>query len=241
MAVAPVLPWRRTNTETLSRRLIWPAWIGAGAVVVAVIVGARGFAPLLTFLLGGFAGGAALRQVALATRRQGWRGLVGRANGGMIVHLGVVLVAVGLAASSSYLVDGEFELAVGEQATLSGHTVTYLGSETVEFPEKVSMRARVLVDDEVVHEPSFNMFRSAGQGIGEPSVRTSLWNDVYLTLEQPLPIGDGPAVIRVIIQPLVSWMWLGGGLMAVGTLLAAFPGRRRRPTEPVSAPVAGVA
>ncbi|MBM3685313.1 MAG: heme lyase CcmF/NrfE family subunit, partial [Actinobacteria bacterium] len=120
MAVAPVLPWRRTNTETLSRRLIWPAWIGAGAVVVAVIVGARGFAPLLTFLLGGFAGGAALRQVALATRRQGWRGLVGRANGGMIVHLGVVLVAVGLAASSSYLVDGEFELAVGEQATLSG-------------------------------------------------------------------------------------------------------------------------
>ncbi|MBM3685302.1 MAG: heme lyase CcmF/NrfE family subunit, partial [Actinobacteria bacterium] len=168
-------------------------------------------------------------------------GLVGRANGGMIVHLGVVLVAVGLAASSSYLVDGEFELAVGEQATLSGHTVTYLGSETVEFPEKVSMRARVLVDDEVVHEPSFNMFRSAGQGIGEPSVRTSLWNDVYLTLEQPLPIGDGPAVIRVIIQPLVSWMWLGGGLMAVGTLLAAFPGRRRRPTEPVSAPVAGVA
>jgi len=239
MAVAPVLPWRRTTTETLARRLLWPAWLGAGALVTAVAVGARGYAPLLAFLLGGFAGGAALRQVVLATRRQGWRGLVGRANGGMIVHLGVVLVAVGLAASSSYLVDGEFELSIGEEATLSGHTVTYLGTETVEFPEKVSMRARVLVDGEVVHEPSFNMFRSAGQGVGEPSVRTSLWNDVYLTLEQPLPVDDGPAVIRVIIQPLVSWMWIGGGLMALGTLLAAFPGRRRRrPTDPVSAPVA---
>ena len=73
------------------------------SVLTAALIGARGLAPLLAFALGGFAGGAAVRQVVLATRRQGWRGLVGRANGGMIVHLGVVLIAVGLAASSSYL------------------------------------------------------------------------------------------------------------------------------------------
>jgi cytochrome c-type biogenesis protein CcmF len=75
--------------------------------------------------------------------------------------------------------------------------------------------------------------------VGEPSVRTSLWNDVYLTLEQPLPGPDGVATIRVIIQPLVSWLWVGGALMALGTLLAAFPGRRRRPIDPVSGPVPG--
>src|SRR5688572_5979833 len=110
MAVAPVLPWRKASLETLAQRLHWPGWIGAGCLVVAVVLGARGLAPLLAFGLGGFAAGAALRQVLLATRRQGWRGLVGRANGGMIVHLGVVLVGVALAASQSYATERDIRL-----------------------------------------------------------------------------------------------------------------------------------
>lgn len=237
MAVAPVLPWRKASGELLSQRLLWPAWAGVAAVAVAAAVGARGLVPFIAFALGGFAGGAALRQVVLATRRQGWRGLVGRANGGMIVHLGVVLIAVGMAASSAYLRDSEFSLAPGQSATLGEHTVTYLGLSTVERPEKRSYVAAVQVDGGQVYEPSVNLFRSTGQSVGEPSVRSSWKDDVYLTLEQPLPGDDGVAVIRVIIQPLVVWLWTGGLLMAVGTVLAAFPGRRRRrPTDPVSAP-----
>src|SRR3954449_2861708 len=116
MAVAPALPWRKTNLETLGQRLLWPAWIGAGVLVLPVALGARGFAPLLAFGLAGFAGGAALRQVLLATRRQGWRGLVGRTNGGMVVHLGVVLIAVAFAASSSYAHQRELLLSPGERA-----------------------------------------------------------------------------------------------------------------------------
>src|SRR3954453_7813661 len=68
MAIAPVLPWRKTNTETLARRLQWPAWTGVGAVVFAVLVGARGLAPLAAFGLGGFAARAVLRQIVMA----GW-------------------------------------------------------------------------------------------------------------------------------------------------------------------------
>ena len=68
-----------------------PGSAPAAHCVVAVLLGRpRLSAPLLAFGLGGFAAGAAGRQVVLATRRQGWRGLVGRANGGMVVHLGVV-------------------------------------------------------------------------------------------------------------------------------------------------------
>jgi cytochrome c-type biogenesis protein CcmF len=39
------------------------------------------------------------------------------------------------------------------------------------------------------------------------------------------------------VQPLIIWLWIGGAVIAVGTALAAWPGRRRRPTAPVSAPV----
>ncbi|MGN6693161.1 MAG: heme lyase CcmF/NrfE family subunit, partial [Aquihabitans sp.] len=72
MAIAPVLPWRKASSETLRTRLLWPGWIGTGALVLALLLGARGFAPLLAFFLAGFAAGSALRQLALATRRQGF-------------------------------------------------------------------------------------------------------------------------------------------------------------------------
>ena len=77
MAVAPVLPWRKAVGELLRTRLFWPAWCGVAALVFAVLVGADGWAPLIAFGLAGFAAGAALRQLVLATRRQGWRGSSG--------------------------------------------------------------------------------------------------------------------------------------------------------------------
>lgn len=234
MAVAPVLPWRAASGELLRHRLLVPAWIGTGAVVLAVLLGARGLAPVIAFGLGGFAAGAAGRQIVLAARRQGWRGLVGRANGGMVVHLGVVVVAVAFAASSSYVSQGEFRLAPGDTATVSGHTVRFEGLETEELDERTVTRALVQVDDDGVYAPSLSQFRFGGQTIGSPSVRVSPVDDVYLAL-QALPTDGGEEVLlRVIVQPLIMWLWVGGGIMAVGTVLAAFPGRRRRPTDPVS-------
>src|SRR5690606_2747245 len=138
-----------------SQRLFWPAWAGTGAVAVAVLAGADGLAPLVAFGLGGFAAGAAVRQVVLATRRQGWRGLVGRTNGGMVVHLGVVLVAVALAASGSYDTERELVMAEGDRATVAGHEISYLGASTVEEPNKTSVRARVGIDGDV-YEPAIN-------------------------------------------------------------------------------------
>jgi cytochrome c-type biogenesis protein CcmF len=68
-------------------------------------------------------------------------------------------------------------------------------------------------------------------------VRTGLIDDVYLVLRS-VPT-DGSVALRVIVQPLMVWLWIGGALMAIGTALAAWPGRRRRPTDPVSAPLDG--
>jgi cytochrome c-type biogenesis protein CcmF len=241
MAVAPVLPWRKASTEVLSTRLFWPAWAGAGALVVALLLGARGLAPLAAFGLGGFAAGAAVRQVVLATRRQGWRGFVGRTNGGMIVHVGVVIVAVAIAASGSYDTERELTMEVGDTATVAGHELEYLGARTVEQPNKTSVRAQVRVDGQI-YEPAINRFDATGQAIGTPSVRTSLTQDVYLTLQRaPQDDAGETVVIRVVVQPMILWLWIGGGVMAAGTILAAFPGRRRNPLDPVSAPVAGLA
>lgn len=235
MAIAPILPWRKASTEVLSARLLVPGWFAAGALAIAVVAGERTLITLLGYGLAGFAGGAALRQIGLATRRQGWRGLAGRANGGMIVHLGVIVLAIGFIASSGNVVDREVTLRPNESAEVGGHTVTYLETVDVQDPQRRSIVARVQVDDSGVYEPRSSFYLARGTTIGEPSVRPGLIDDVLLQLLRSPTTDDGPVVIRVIVQPLVTWIWVGGIMMLVGTILAAFPGRRRRGTEPVSA------
>ena len=238
MAVAPALPWRKATGDLLGRRLLWPAWGATLTVAACVALGVRGLAPLVAFGLGAFAAGAAVRQLALSTRRQGLRGLVGRANGGMVVHVGVVVVAVAFAAAQSFGHRAELRLREGQTVRSGGHTVTYLGSRVVDYPTHRALVARVRVDGGRVFEPALNQFSaSSGPAIGTPSVRTGPVDDVYLTVAAAPTVPHGPAVIGVIVQPLIAWLWIGGSLMGFGTLLAAVPGRRRRPTDPASAPV----
>jgi cytochrome c-type biogenesis protein CcmF len=236
MCIAPVLPWRKASGELLSQRLFWPAWGGIAALGLSVALGATGFEPLLTFAFGGFAGGAAVRQLALATRRQGLRGLVGRANGGMVVHIGVIVIAVALAASNSYTHSQELILKKGVVARYGGHTFELTGFTTTTDARRTAIAADIRVDGGKTYGPAVTKFKSMGTNIGTPSVKTSFVNDIYMTLEPPVKVTSDSAKIKVFIKPMVMWLWIGGLLMGVGTLLAAFPGtRRRKPTDPTSA------
>jgi cytochrome c-type biogenesis protein CcmF len=245
MAIAPVLPWRKASAETLRTRLLWPGWIGTGALLVALLLGARGFAPLLAFFLAGFAAGSALRQLTLATRRQGWRGLLGRTNGGMIVHLGVIMLAVAFTASNAYQSEREARMCVTAREgcpstiTMAGHEITYLGPVDVSNAARTQISARLLIDGKV-YRPGIQQFPNGNQQIGKPTVRNSPRDSLLIALLN-LPRGSGDASsvqIRIVHQPLIVWLWTGGALMAFGSLLAAFPGKRRNPTDPVSAPLA---
>ncbi len=238
MASAPVLPWRKASGELLADRLFWPVVSGVAVMVLAVVLGARGLYPMITFGLGGFAGGAALRQVVLATRRQGWRGFVGRTNGGMIVHLGVVLIAVGIASSEAYKTDRTATLAVGESVTVADHEFTYLGLGADTNERRNRVWADIEIDGDDIYQPARTQFRLMGTPVATPSVRAGFTQDLFLVLDQVPSDSSGPIRLRVIVRPMISWLWAGGGLMALGTLLAIFPGRRRRGTDPVSARLA---
>ena len=240
MAVAPMLPWagasRHPPAELLGRRLLVPMWAAAAALVLAVAAGARGWAALLAFGLGGFAGGAALRQIFLAVRRHRWRGLVGRTNGGMVVHLGVVLVAVAFAASQSYVRQAEFDLEAGQPATFAGHEIVYVGSAVIAHENRTERVAFVRVDDAKTYGPAIATYPFASQTIGIPSVRSTLRDDVALSvLSFPEEAGADRVILRVTVQPLVVWLWLGGIVMAAGTGLSLVTARSRRPEPDVAA------
>ncbi|HXA32437.1 MAG TPA: cytochrome c-type biogenesis CcmF C-terminal domain-containing protein, partial [Acidimicrobiales bacterium] len=234
-----------------------PAALAVVTVVACVLGGVHGLEPLVAFGLGAFAAASAGRALFLSVRLAwrgaitaganparavlaGWRGFVGRANGGMVVHLGVVVIAVGLAAATSFGQRGEVRLSPGQSATFDGHTVEFVGYRTVRTPASTAQQAVMRVDGGGDFRPALTSFGSNSSNVvGTPSIDSGWRDDVYLTIDK-IPSGSS-VVIGVVVQPLVSWMWVGGALLVVGTLLSAVPGRRRRPTDPVSKPVAGVA
>lgn len=236
MAVAPLLPWRRTTGELLRQRLQVPAWIATAVVVVCVATGTRGLGTLLAYGLGAFAFAAAVRQLTLLVRRNGIAALRGASGGGMIVHIGVVVLAVAFAAASTGGDRTDVRLEPGESARVHGHTIRYIGIDRVEEANKTSVVADVAIDGSV-YQPALTQFPFASQAIGTPSVKTSVREDVYLILVSAPRDDDGAAVIGVIVQPLVVWLWIAGGIMLAGTALSAMSGRRRATAPPTVDPV----
>ena len=251
MAVAPVLSWRKINGAVLWQRLAVPVWVGVGTVVLCVAFGLRGVATLIGFGLGAMAAATAARALVLSvraarTRHVGWwRGLVGRANGGMIVHVGVVLLAVGVIAATSYRHQTELALQKGSVVTYDGHRFEFEGLRTVTSPSRTAQEAVVKVDSGV-----FTRRRRASAAHSRwwghlPSIRASS----TMSISHSTPSwarGDlGQPGDR---QPAEG---IGGhrhhdrapGGLAVGRWAAhrpgwaarTGPGSRRRPTDPASA------
>ena len=240
MALAPVLPWRRATSGLLRTRLFWPAAVAVAVLVACVAGGVRGLNPLLAFTLGTFAGGVALRQLFLELRRHGWRGLFGPSGGGMVVHVGVVVVAVAFAASHSFTHQQQFTLAQGQSAAFEGHSFTYLRSADVATPTHTALEALVRVDNGSIMTPAVSNYPFATEAIGTPSVRSGPAEDLYLTVAATPSKPGGPIVIDIYVEPLVMWIWVGGGIMFTGTVLAALSPvarrmrRGRAPAQPAS-------
>jgi cytochrome c-type biogenesis protein CcmF len=259
MAVAPVLSWRKINGTVLWQRVSVPVWTGVLTVVVCVLFGLRGLFPLVGFGLGAVAAASAARSLVLSvraarTRRVGWwRGLVGRANGGMIVHLGVVVMAVGIIASTTYRQQTELALRPGAVVSFDGHRFEFEGLRTVTSPSRRADEVLIKVDGGGVFAPAVTSFGPALSAVGTPAIDSGVFGDVYLTFDgvggqgttsgnSPIPnLPAGSVAVGVVIEPLLAWLWAGGLLIGLGGFLALVPGTRRRATEPASAPPAMVA
>jgi Cytochrome c biogenesis factor len=253
MAIAPALPWRATSGEVLQNRLLLPAYVGALAMAGTLVLWTHDWTTVVGFGLAAFSLAAIAREtfVAVRARRRadsiGWaRGWVRtvagnpRRYGGLLVHSGVVVIAIALAASGSFGTKREVRLVVGQRASVGGYTVRYVGSRASQSDQKNSVSVDLAVshggDDLGTYAPAISTFRNANVGIGTPSVRTGLLEDVYLTLVSS-PNARGRITVGVAIQFMTLWIWIGGGLMGLGTIVALSPRVRRRVARPM--PVGG--
>ena len=242
MGVGPLLPWRRANWGSLRRALLLPGSVAAAVVVILLLLVTQS-----PFALAGF-GLCAL--VTTGILLEWWRGMRARhrstgeiyplalgrliaANrpryGGYIVHLAVVMVALGVLGGSLFEVQRDVVLAPGESYEIANYRLTYLETRQQTLSDRTEYISTVEVerDGELLEVmaarrsfyPSFNMASTLA------AIRSTPVEDFYVVPSENRP--DGAVGFRILVNPLVWWMWAAGPVLIVGTVVSLWPERSR--------------
>ena len=240
MGVGPIIAWRKASWDNLKRNFLWPA---AGSLLVAAILFGwkiRDFLPLLGFTLLAFVALTIFYDTALALRarqRIAGEGLLSglatlarrnqRRYGGFIVHLGVVLIIMGIAGSMTYSLEREATLALKEHLTLGHYLIQFEGLKGEQQPTHFRVEGAFRVfhgGDEVgVLSPALKFFPTQQSPVGRAVHRSSISDDIYLILSGFSELDKNQATLKVLVRPLVVWIWIGGFVIVLGTLVAILP------------------
>ena len=249
MAIAPLVSWRTADAKVLWNRTRVSAWASLGVVALLVIFHVRHLAVLLAAMLATLAAGAAIRTLKGAVIAAKRRGLVRSAfsapsTGGMVVHLGVVVLAMGIVVSTSYTSRSEVTLAHGQSTVVDGQFVSFYGFHQVKDALESATQLVVRVDGHGLR-PAVTTFNGrSGQTVGTPAIDSNLLRDVYVTFDAiggngatsgaqvqgNLPAGS--VVLGVTVEPLLAWLWIGGLIVGSGSVISFK--RRRYHEEPVA-------
>lgn len=250
VGVGPALPWKRATGAIARRQLLPPAVVSAIVLALVLILGVRSPYAVATYAFAAFAVVANLREFWTGTRARmaahaeaPWTALgrlvAGNRHryGGYVAHLGLLAAVVGIAASSASTREHEATLKPGERMHVGAYTLELSQVWGQEQAQRFVVGADVIVrrGERVVGvvTPRQNFYASQDQPVPTPSVRSTLRDDVYANL-MAFKESGADATIRVLVEPLVSWIWLGGAIMCLGGAIAGWP--RRRQLAPATQP-----
>ncbi len=253
MGVGPALPWKSATREQLRTMFVWPSIVTLAIAASCVAFGIRDVYTVAAFSFAGFALTCILREYAIgvqARRRAhgeaipvAFARLVAanrRRYGGYLAHIGIIMVAAAITASSGFKYEREATLKPGQVMPVKGNLSVRLKQL---WGKEEPQRSVVGADVEILRggavvgmlDPRMNFYRSQEQPVPTPAVRSRPDGDVYINLMAYTPDGQS-ATIRVILEPFVPWIWFGGLVVAMGAVVSAWPVSRRSaaPTRPTS-------
>jgi cytochrome c-type biogenesis protein CcmF len=239
MGVGPALPWRSASNEQLKKQLIPPTVVALIVAVGSMVAGLRQPYAIAAFSFGAFA--------IVANLREYWRGARARMRslgenffvalaqlfrvnrrryGGYLAHLGVLVLALGVTGSSAFRMEREATIAPGGTITLGGYTVRMKEMWGREEPQRVVVGADLYVERGGKRvgtlDPRLNYYRTSEQPIATPAVRSRGDADLYVNL-MAFERDGSSATLRVLVEPLVAWIWFGGMVVALGALICVWP------------------
>jgi cytochrome c-type biogenesis protein CcmF len=246
MGVGPLIAWRRTSLRSFVRTLLWPvtAAILAGGLLVAAGAGSSTTGLIAytfsVFVLVGIAhefvrGTRARKSVGEETWVGAFCSLVGRNRrryGGYIVHAAIVLLAIGVTASSVYGTSATGRLQPGEAIAVGSYSLRYVGLSERRGDNHDELRARFAVspDGEPTGEVSAgkNRYHVEAFFSNAVAIRTD-WlraEDLFVITDQFNR--DGSVDTTALVNPLVGLIWIAGAVFLVGSLVAMWPDAREQ-------------
>jgi cytochrome c-type biogenesis protein CcmF len=242
MGVGPLIAWRRASLDNLRRNFLGPVALGVAGAGLFWALGVRSALAVLTLALTLFVTGTIALDFTRATRarrRAGQRllpamgGLLLRHNrryGGFIVHLGILIIAVGVTGSQAWSVQTETTLKVGETAEVAGYRIRFDGLQASEESNHFKVAGRFSILDGPTPptrmEPTKKFYPQESSPIAGVDYWLGLREDLYLVLGDFARDGSR-ATIKVQVNRLVTWIWIGGLVLTLGALLGILPEERK--------------
>jgi cytochrome c-type biogenesis protein CcmF len=244
VGIGPLIAWRRASPGSLWRTFRWPVISGLAGAAFLFLLG-LGSSPAgltalslcvfvtVTIVMEFARGTSARRAIAGGSWPRALRDLVNRNRrryGGYVVHLAIVLLVVGVTASTAYSSVDEANLAVGQSMRIDGYTLKNTGLFQRKGPNYTLEYVRLAVSkggkSHGVLEPGLRQY-DTGQVGNEVDIRSSLLTgtDLYSILQAPDQNGAGVSV-KVLVNPAVGLVWLAGVVFALGALITIWPDPR---------------
>ena len=237
--VGPLLAWRKSTPSNLRYQFLWPTAFAVTTAAVLHLLGLRVWSSGLCFALSAFVLGTIVQEFWRGARvRQGATGadlltsmigLVSRSHrryGGYIVHLGIVLMFLGFA-GEGYKQEAQLQLAPGQTATVGDFTFTHRSIKVTDDGQKQMVTAHMELTrggkDLGAMDPAKWFFRKREEEpTTEVAIRRGAWEDVYVVMAA-FDVQQQTGQFHLVVNPLVNWIWVGFGVLALGTIIAMLP------------------
>lgn len=252
--IGPLIPWRKASWQHLKRSFSYPILGALIGGIILFVLGIHHLKALLAFSIALFVTGTILFEYikgTLARREMTGEGYLTalltlisknrRRYGGYIIHLGIVLIFVGIAGSSAFQVEKEIVMKPGESAIIGDYTIRYQGTTFRTDPNKSVAAANLVIYKEgervsgLVPE-KHRYFQGEQMVTTEVAIYSMMKEDLYTVLGSVEE--DNTAVFKFVINPIVLLIWIGGfGFMTLGTFVITLPTleelrERERATRP---------
>ena len=242
--IGPLLAWRKTGKKILIRNFTFPIITGLIVAILLLIIGLRG-AVVISFSLGAFVTATITTEFTrgIQARRKKFNESIITAlikmvsknrsrYGGYVVHLGIVFMFVGFT-GHAFDQEKEFSLKVGESNHVAGYNFKLIQMSETERPNHYAWISDLRVTNDEgkfvtnLHPEKRIYFHrnpdpNRRQPHSELDIYTTMNRDIY-SIFSGVDSENSVAFIKIMVNPLVQWVWLGGYILVFGTIVALWP------------------
>ncbi|HET6348162.1 MAG TPA: heme lyase CcmF/NrfE family subunit [Candidatus Krumholzibacteria bacterium] len=241
--VGPLLAWRKTSFQSMKKIFFWPTIAGVAVAGASLAFGIHSIYPVMSFAIAAFVLMTLINEFSRATRARmrnthenpasALMGIVGtnkRRYGGYVAHLGFLLLLVGFT-GQAFTTEGWGEANVGDKFSIGKYDFQCMEIQNLKNDNYQGMSATLALSSHgrqlALLSPEKRFYPASQQTTSEVRMHHTPIEDVYVVFAN-VKEATNKAIIQVWINPLVSYVWLGGYVLAIGTIITLLPNRVER-------------